>query len=108
MKLELLYLDGCPTWHQTLENLRQALQAEGMALKVSLTRVVGLHHFCDLRFQGCPSIRLDGKDLFPEHRAVSGLACRLYRTPEGLRGWPTAQMIFQRLKALGVFKTPVP
>ena len=103
MRLELLYLDGCSSWHQTLEDLRQALQTEGMALKVSLTRVVGLHHARDIRFQGCPSIRLNGKDLFPQHRALSGLACRLYRSPEGLRAWPTAQMIVQRLKVLGVF-----
>ncbi len=38
MNLELLYLDGCTSWHQTLENLRQALRSEGMALKVSLIR----------------------------------------------------------------------
>ena len=29
---ELLYLEVCTAWHQALENLKQALQSEGVAL----------------------------------------------------------------------------
>ena len=87
LNLELLYLEGCTAWHQALENLRQALQSQGMALKDSLTRVVGARHARALRLQGCPAIRLGGKDLFPEMTAGNGLQrpawtnidCRLVR-----------------------------
>ena len=104
LNLELLYLEGCTSWHQALENLKQALQSEGMALKVSLTRVVGARHARALRFQGCPAIRLGGKDLFPEMAAGNGLTCQLYSNGEGLKGWPTVRMILQRLRALHAFE----
>ena len=107
LNLELLYLEGCTAWHQALENLRQALQSQGMALKVSLTRVVGARHARALRFQGCPAIRLGGKDLFPEMTAGNGLTCQLYSTGEGLKGWPTVRMILHRLRALHAFEAAI-
>ena len=107
LNLELLYLEGCTGWHQALENLRQALQSQGVALKVSLTRVMGARHAKALRFQGCPAIRLGGKDLFPVRAAKNGLTCQLYATGEGLKGWPTVRMILQRLRALHAFEAAI-
>ena len=60
MRFELLYFDGCPSWHLALENLRQALQAEELDLEVSLVRVEGDSHARAVRFQGSPTIRLSG------------------------------------------------
>ena len=108
MNVELLYLEGCTSWHQTLENLRQALLGEGVALKVSLIRVVGDQHARALRFRSCPTILLGGKSLFPERSSKTGLSCLLYPSAEGLKGWPTVQMILQRLRALHAFETPTP
>ncbi len=108
LNLELLYLEGCTSWHQALENLNQALQSQGVALKVSLTRVMGAGHARALRFQGCPAIRLDGEDIFYERSAKNWLACRLYSTGEGLKGWPTVRMILQRLRALHAFEASIP
>ena len=107
MNFELLYLEGCTAWHQALENLKQVSQSEGVALKVTLTRVMGARHAKALRFQGCPAIRLGGKDLFPELAARNGLTCRLHSTEEGLKGWPTVRMILQRLRALHAFKATI-
>ncbi|HEU0021425.1 MAG TPA: thioredoxin family protein [Dehalococcoidia bacterium] len=106
MNLELLYLDGCSSWHQTLENLRQALRWEGEPLKVSLVRVVGARHARTLGMHCCPTIRLDQQELFPQDAETAGLVCRLFRTLEGLSGSPTVQMIRQQLHALGVNKNP--
>ncbi len=108
MNLELLYLDGSTSWHQALENLRLALRSEGMALKVSLIRVVGAQHARVLRFRSCPTIRLGGESLFPERSSKTGLSCRLYPSADGLRGWPTVQMIRRRLRGLHAFETPSP
>ena len=107
LNLELLYLEGCTAWHQVLENLKQALQSEEVTLKVSLTRVMGARHARALRFWGCPAIRLDGEDIFSERSAKNGLACRLYSTREGLKGWPTARMILLRLRALHAFEAGI-
>jgi len=51
-----------------------------------------------LRFPGSPTTRVDGEDLFPvPDRAEYVLGCRVYATPEGLRGSPTAGMIEKAL-----------
>ena len=100
MHFELLYFDGCPSWHQTLENLRQALQAEGVDLEVSLVEVEGPGHAQALRFEGSPSIRVSGRDLFPEQPGPYGMTCRVYQTEHGIMGWPTVGMICERLRQL--------
>ncbi len=99
MRFELLYFDECPSWHQALENLRQALQVEGLDLEVSLVRVEGDHHARAVRFHGSPTIRLSGEDLFPEQPCEYGFGCRLYQTQEGLLGWPTVKMIRDQLRS---------
>jgi hypothetical protein len=52
-----------------------------------------------LRFPGSPTIRVDGEDLFPmPDRAGYALGCRMYATPEGLRGSPTAGVLKEALR----------
>ncbi len=47
-----------------------------------------------LWFPGSPTIRVEGQDLFPvPERTQYVLGCRMYATPEGLRGSPTAEMV---------------
>jgi hypothetical protein len=56
-----------------------------------------------LRFPGSPTIRVDGEDLFPmPDRAEYALGCRMYATPEGLKGSPTAEMLKDALTTEGV------
>ena len=73
MQFELLYIDGCPSWHQAVENLRQALRSEGPDMEISLIRVEGAGNAHELQFQGSPTIRLSGKDLFPDQPGHSSL-----------------------------------
>jgi hypothetical protein len=47
-----------------------------------------------LEFPGSPTLRADGEDLFPvPDRVGYALGCRMYATPEGLKGSPTAKMV---------------
>ena len=107
MEFELLYFEGCPSWHQALENLKQALRAEGFDLDVALVLVEGDAHARELKFQGSPSIRMSGRDLFPEQPGPYGLTCRVYHTDAGVTGWPTVWMLRERLGQLRQSKTPV-
>lgn len=100
MVFELLYFDGCPSWHQALENLRQALTLHGLGMQVSLIQVKDQANADELRFPGSPTLRISGKDLFPEDADEYGFGCRLYQTEDGLKGWPTMPMILDRLRDL--------
>lgn len=102
MHFELLYFEGCPSWHQAVENLWQALREESLSLDISLVQVANDVHARAIKFTGSPSIRFSGRDLFPEHTDEYGLTCRVYQTEEGLKGWPTVRMLRKRLRALGV------
>ena len=94
MKIEILYFDGCPSYRTTGETLRQVLAEEGLEATVEPVAVNSDEETRRLRFPGSPTIRVDGRDLFPTpEREDWRLVCRVYNTPEGLMGSPTAQML---------------
>lgn len=97
-RLELLYFDGCPSWQRAAEHLCEALKRLGLDWPMNLVAVRDDQHAAALCFLGSPSIRLNGQDLWSEERSDYGLVCRVYRTPEGLRGWPTVEMLVERLQ----------
>lgn len=101
MKIQLLYFDGCPSWETALENLKAACAQEGLSAEIELVEVHDDEDAARRRFLGSPSIVVDGQDLWPETRKAYYLSCRMYRTPEGLRGWPTVEMLRERLAAYG-------
>ena len=97
MKIELLYFDGCPSWETGLANLKSAMELEGFETQVELVRVDNDEGATRLKFLGSPSFRVDGVELWPEEREEYTLSCRVYPTPEGLKGWPTVSMLRQKL-----------
>lgn len=99
MIIELLYFDGCPSWERALENLKAALAAEGLEAEIRLLRVEDNEQAARLKFLGSPSFRADGVDWWPEERKRYNLGCRLYQTPQGLRGAPTVEMLREQLRA---------
>lgn len=98
MQIELLYFDDCPSWQTALEHLRAALADLGLATDVHLTRVQTDIEAIEQRFVGSPTIRVEGEDLFPLGSGDYALGCRVYATPDGLRGWPTPDMLRAALR----------
>ncbi len=100
MKIEILYFDGCPTYLEAEKALRKFLAQEDA--EVELVAVDTDEEAERLRFPGSPTIRADGEDLFPvPERAEYALGCRMYATPEGLKGSPTAGMLKEALMTKG-------
>jgi len=94
MKVQILYFDGCPTYLRAEETLRGVLAGEGVEADVELVAVNTDEEAQEFRVPGSPTIRVDGEDLFPvPDRAGYALGCRMYATPEGLKGTPTATML---------------
>jgi hypothetical protein len=104
IKIELLYFDRCPSYVAAEETLRGVLADEGVEAEVELVAVVSDEEAQRLHFPGSPTIRLDGRDLFPGsagEREEWRLGCRVYAAPEGLRGSPTAGMLKEALRTKG-------
>jgi len=94
MKVEITHFDSYPTYRATENALRQVLAEEGIQADIELVAVNSEEEARRLRFPGSPTIRVDGRDLFPTpEREDWRLVCRVYATPEGLIGSPTAQML---------------
>jgi hypothetical protein len=93
MRFELLYFDGCPSWQTAYDHLKQALAGLGLQEDVRLVHVQTGEQAVDVQFVGSPTIRLNGRDLFPANHTDYALGCRVYLTPEGLRGCPTVDML---------------
>jgi hypothetical protein len=97
MQIDLLYFDDCPEWEEALKNLQVALAAEGLPADIRLIRMESDAEATRLKFLGSPSFRVNGMDLWHEPRQRYNLSCRLYSTPQGLRGAPTVEMLREKL-----------
>ncbi len=98
MKVEVLYFDGCPSYKAAQNTLREVLAERGVETKVELVAVNTDQEARRLRFPGSPTIRVNGDDLFPvSEREDWRLGCRVYATPEGLRGSPIVEMFKEAL-----------
>ena len=91
MKLELLYFDDCPNWKIAAERLDDV--AGGRGLSVERLLVTTPEEAKTARFRGSPTILVDGEDPFAAGDEPYGLACRLYETPDGPAGSPTAEQL---------------
>lgn len=91
MKVEVLYLDGCRNHEALLPHLRELLESRGASADIDLVCVEDVEAAERERFLGSPSVRIDGEDVEPGATARNdfGLKCRLFATPDGLRGVPT-------------------
>ena len=99
MRVELLWFAGCPNWQETDDRLRRALALTGTDGSVSFVEVTTTEDAERLRFRGSPTVLLDGRDPFADDDAPVGLSCRVFRTPDGLRGAPTVDQLVAALKA---------
>jgi len=102
MKAEVLYFEGCPTYRVAEKTLREVFADEGAETEVKLVAVNSDEEARRVRFPGSPTIRIDDLDLFPtpEHEDWR-LGCRIYATPEGLKGSPTTGMVREALATRG-------
>lgn len=99
-EIELLYFDGCPSWQEALENLRQVIEKEDLPYRVRLIEITTPQQAQEERFLGSPSFRINGMDLWPETRTRYNMSCRVYKTNQGMRGSPTYEMIFDKLQEI--------
>ena len=100
MQIELLYFEGCPSYRVAEGWLRDVLAEAHMPDPIRLIEIKTEADAQRWRFLGSPTIRFDGVDPFAQGAADYGLECRVYLTPDGLRGWPTKDMLRAALNHL--------
>jgi hypothetical protein len=104
MKIELLYFDDCPSWKNALDILDESLKKLSISREVTIIPVETQEDAVENEFTGSPMIRVNGVDLFPTGQTNYALGCRVYQTPEGFIGWPTEEMVSEKLQTLLIGK----
>lgn len=97
MEINLLYFEGCPSWKKALANLQIASMKVNLDMRIKLIDVKSAQEATNVKFLGSPSFQINGQDLWPEARQSYLMNCRVYKTNEGLKGWPTIEMLRQKL-----------
>lgn len=96
MEIKLLYFSGCPSYKEGEKNLKQALKELGLGEDFEMINIETDEMAKEYNFIGSPTIRINGGDIDPRAREakVTGYkGCRIYQTPEGIKGAPTVEMI---------------
>jgi Domain of unknown function (DUF2703) len=84
MKIEILYLSGCPNHQQALERVQKVLASEGMEAELREILVNSQEQAAQLDFPGSPTIRVNGEDIEQSKDSHVGLTCRLYTNQSGV------------------------
>ena len=87
----VMYFDGCPNWQLADERLRQ-LQGE-LGFSLHYSRVETPEEAERTGFRGSPTVLIDGADPFAVGDEPTGLACRVYATPDGAQGAPSIEQL---------------
>jgi hypothetical protein len=80
MKIEILYVDGCPHFPATVDSVKRCLGQFGLTFPVIETKVTDQDMAVTLGFLGSPTVRINGLDIEPSarHRTLFGMMCRTY------------------------------
>ena len=97
MQIELLYFEECPSYRVAEDGLREVLTEANVSDPIKLIEIKTDTDAQQWKFPGSPTIRFDGVDPFERGETQYGLECRMYLTPDGLRGWPTKEMLRKAL-----------
>lgn len=95
MKVEILYLSGCPNHVPAVDRVRVVLQQEGTPADMVEVEVKDAATAQRVGFLGSPTIRVDGQDVEPAARAARdfGMICRTYNDSGQRTGVPPPEWI---------------
>jgi hypothetical protein len=90
MKIEILYVPGCPNYQPTFERLQAVLASEAVKVGIQRIPVTTEAEAKALIFPGSPTVRVNGEDVERHRTSAPSLSCRLY---ENRRGIPSEESL---------------
>jgi hypothetical protein len=84
MRIEVLYVPGCPNYEPAIERLQAVLESESLQAEIRSMPISSEDQAKALLFPGSPTIRINGEDVEQHAPIVPSLACRLYANRSGI------------------------
>jgi hypothetical protein len=63
MRIEVLYIDGCPHFPATIDAMKRCLGQLGLTCPITEMSVLDQNMAVSIGFQGSPTIRINGLDI---------------------------------------------
>ncbi len=84
MRIEILYVPGCPNYEPAVERLQAVLESQSVRAEIRSVPISGEDQAQALLFPGSPTIRIEGEDVEQHETIAPRLACRLYANRSGV------------------------
>ena len=98
MRVEVLFVPGCPNYEAAVERVKKVLAFEALKVEVHDIPVNTSEDAIALMFPGSPTIRIDGDDVELDQTNTPGLTCRLYANRTGVPSEETLRHAVLRAK----------
>ena len=100
MKIEVLYIDGCPNHRRTVDRVNELLNELRLPAELIEVLITDFGSALANRFLGSPTVRVNGIDVESSVRTSTqfGLAWRTYLDDANHRGVPSVELIRQGLE----------
>ena len=96
MRVEILFVPGCPNYKPAIERLKGVLVSEGLDVEVHGVPINTGEDAAALMFPGSPTIHIE--DVEPHETTAPGLSCRLYANRMGVPSEDTLRLAVSRAK----------
>lgn len=97
---EILVVPDCPNEQSAVDLFREVLDAAGYQGEIRICMVRTDDDAARRGFQGSPTFLVSGIDVFGPSNPGPAVACRVYPTPNGLRGLPSRENLIDAVKRL--------
>lgn len=98
MKVEVLFVPGCPNYEPAVERIKKVLATDALNVEVNSIAVGTNEDARALMFPGSPTIRVNGDDVEPHQLSAPSLACRLYANRTGVPSEEVLRVAVTRAK----------
>lgn len=99
MDIEFLWFDGCLGHAKVRPLLDEVLTEEGIRDPVRYTRIADHADAVRHRFQGSPTIRINGRDIVEQADTDYALRCRVYWVDGRAQDYPSKEMVRKAVRA---------
>lgn len=98
MRIEILYVPGCPNYQPAVERLQAVLESQSLQAEIRCVPISSEDQARALLFPGSPTIRIDGEDVEQHETVTPSLACRLYANRSGVPSEETLRIAVSSAK----------
>ena len=98
MRIEVLYVPGCPNYEPAVGRIRKVLASESVQVGIRAVPVKTEAEAKALLFPGSPTVRINGEDVESTRTMVPTLSCRLYANLSGVPSEEVLRLAVSRAK----------